>query len=610
MSSKSLSFKKWAELLSAEACKWDGSAWDEYMCNDDVPPSKSRNAQLSASSSLDQSTTSKLDLANAKYGTNIQELALAALANSLDELREEKRNDVPFAVMLEGHGREPWSNDIDIMTTVGWFTCEYPVAFTASEDIGDLLRQVKQKLRSVPQKGLSYGALKYLTPASESTQKIKSHRRHNIGFNYMGRFQEANSENGYFEIVTGISVPQFGADEVPLLPGNLVLSHDNGELVMSAVMEEWQFSSHELEAWMELWVKWMHRIIEHCLDPMTLGGRTLSDLPLLGSMSLVKHVETELLTTLNLRPSDIDDIYPATPLQCGFIWAMLQDPSEYVLQTAVDIRGDFDAMKFKSCWNELARQTDILRTVFVSISHGIFQAVTKEDLSEWRFLEEVWSTESLEAQSEAYFASDRRRGFSLESRSFHRFCAVRVSDGRVRIFCTNHHAVTDGWSTPIVLNNFLSICYGENPVPTTPFRNHIEWLTRQDTESSKLFWRESLKNLDKTTPLVLPKPDEDHMVKEKYASTFSVVNLPDLQQVCMQLGTTASTMFRAAWSVVLQQYTRRDYVKFGSVVSGRDTDVEGVEQMVGVMINTVPILVNVSSSLTVSDVISSVHDYS
>ncbi|CAK5201758.1 unnamed protein product, partial [Aphanomyces euteiches] len=166
---------------------------------------------------------------------------------------------------------------------------------------------------------------------------------------------------------------------------------------MSAVMEEWQFSSHELEAWMELWVKWMHRIIEHCLDPMTLGGRTLSDLPLLGSMSLVKHVETELLTTLNLRPSDIDDIYPATPLQCGFIWAMLQDPSEYVLQTAVDIRGDFDAMKFKSCWNELARQTDILRTVFVSTSHGIFQAVTKEDLSEWRFLEEVWSTESLEA---------------------------------------------------------------------------------------------------------------------------------------------------------------------------------------------------------------------
>ncbi|CAK5199309.1 unnamed protein product, partial [Aphanomyces euteiches] len=107
--------------------------------------------------------------------------------------------------------------------------------------------------------------------------------------------------------------------------------------------------------------------------------------------------------------------------------------------------------------------------------------------------------------------------------------------------------------------------------------NHIEWLTRQDTESSKLFWRESLKNLDKTTPLVLPKPDEDHMVKEKYASTFSVVNLPDLQHVCMQLGTTASTMFRAAWSVVLQQYTRRDYVKFGSVVSGRDTDVEGVE---------------------------------
>ncbi|KAG9408993.1 hypothetical protein AC1031_020897 [Aphanomyces cochlioides] len=202
------------------------------------------------------------------------------------------------------------------------------------------------------------------------------------------------------------------------------------------------------------------------------------------------------------------------------------------------------------------------------------------------------------------------RGFSLESRSIQRFCGVRISDGRLRIFWTKHHSVTDGWSSPMLLNNFFSLCYDEETMPTTPFRNHIEWLTKQDTESSKVFWRESLKNLDKTTPLVFPKPEESPMNEGKYANATSTVHLPDLKEVCKRLGTTASTIFRTAWSLVLQQYTRSDYIKFGSVVSGRDSDVEGVEQIISVMINTVPILVNVSPSLTISQVISSVHDYS
>ncbi|KAG9398938.1 hypothetical protein AC1031_014020 [Aphanomyces cochlioides] len=610
MSTKSMSFRQWSKLLSAKALEWDASAWNEYMCDDVIPPTDSSHISVDACGVLNEDTSSKLDLANAKYGTNIQELALAALTGSLAELRTVGQNSTGLAIMLEGHGRETWSSDIDTMTTVGWFTCEYPVMFTASDDIGDLLRQVKHKIRAVPHKGLSYGAIKYLVPTSESTERIKSHRQHNIAFNYLGRFQETNSDNGVFEILHGIDVPQFASDEVPLWPGSLSLSHNDGKLVLFARMENWLFSAHELEAWMELWTKWMNRIVEHCLDSTTLGGRILYDLPLLGSMSAVNEAETELFKTLGLRPSDVDDIYPATPLQSGFIWAMLQDPSEYVMQSSIDILGDFAFSRFKSCWNRLAHQTDILRTVFVSTSHGIFQAVTKNDLSEWQFLDEIWPIEELTVRSEAYFALDRKRGFSLQSRSFQRFCGVRLSDGQTRVFWTQHHSVADGWSIPILINNFLLICYGENAMLTSPFRNHIEWLTRQDPSSSKLFWRESLQHLDKTAPLVFPKPEESCDIRSRRASASASVHLPDLRSVCKRLSTTASTLFRVAWSIVLQQYTRRDYVKFGSVVSGRDTDLEGADQMIGVMINTVPVLVNVTPTLTVSEVISSVHTYS
>ncbi|KAH9122488.1 hypothetical protein AeMF1_006238 [Aphanomyces euteiches] len=595
---KSMSFKEWSELLTAKATEWDPAHWNEYLFDDAIPPTNPSHVSLTAYGELDESVASQLNIANTKYGTNIQELALAALTGSLAELRGSRLDKSRLAVMLEGHGREPWMNDIDITSTLGWFTCEYPVVFTGSNDIGDLLRQVKQKLRGVPDKWLSYGAIKYLSPPSESTQKVKAHRHHNIGFNYMGRFQEMNAEDGLFDQT--------------LSPGNLILSHSGDKLVMTATMADWQFSPHELETWMALWVSWMSRIVEHCLDPATVGGRTLSDLPLLGSTEVVRDVETELLSTLHLRPCDIDDIYPATPLQSGLLYAMLQDPSEYVLQAAIDIRGDFDFTRFKSCWTKLARQTDILRTVFVSTPNGIFQAVTKEDFTEWQLYDDVWSVDTLAEQSEAYYTRDRQRGFTLESRSFQRFCGVRVSDGRLRVFWTNHHSVADGWSLPILLNNFMTICYGENVLSrSAPFKNHIEWLLKQDTESSKGFWKKSLEHLDKTAPLMLPKPSTALCESgTKYSSTTKSVRLPEMKDVCKHLGTTPSTIFRAAWAIVLQQYTRCEYVKFGSVISGRDTDVDGADQMIGVMINTVPILAHVSSELSLEQVISDMHNYS
>ncbi|CAK4720442.1 unnamed protein product, partial [Aphanomyces euteiches] len=85
------------------------------------------------------------------------------------------------------------------------------------------------------------------------------------------------------------------------------------------------------------------------------------------------------------------------------------------------------------------------------------------------------------------------------------------------------------------MSKLLSLCYGEDTIPTAPFRNHIEWLTKQDSESSKLFWQESLKHLDKTAPLVLPKPTESHDGENKYASTATEVKLPDLSEVCKHL---------------------------------------------------------------------------
>ncbi|CAK5172935.1 unnamed protein product [Aphanomyces euteiches] len=248
---KSTSYKEWSEMLTAKAIEWDGTVWDEYLHDDDMPQPPS-SVTFQAGWVLDKLTTSKLDIANQAYGTNVQELALAALTGSLAELHGSKWEESVFAITLDGHGREPWSHEIDISSTVGWFTNEYPVKFSGCPRIDDLLIQVKSKMRNVPHKGLSYAAIKYLSPLTETSQKIKNHRQHNIRFLYSGRFQEIGHADGFFDLVDDINVPQFGADEVPLSPGYISVAHFNDELIWNARVEDWQFSQPDLDKWIEL----------------------------------------------------------------------------------------------------------------------------------------------------------------------------------------------------------------------------------------------------------------------------------------------------------------------------------------------------------------------
>ncbi|CAK4678727.1 unnamed protein product [Aphanomyces euteiches] len=131
--------------------------------------------------------------------------------------------------------------------------------------------QVKSKMRNVPHKGLSYAAIKYLSPLTKTSQKIKNHRQHNIRFLYSGRFQEIEHADGFFDLVDDINVPQFGADEVPLSPGYISVAHFNDELILNARVEDWQFSQPDLDKWIELSERWMHRIINHCMEHASVG---------------------------------------------------------------------------------------------------------------------------------------------------------------------------------------------------------------------------------------------------------------------------------------------------------------------------------------------------
>ncbi|KAL2911423.1 hypothetical protein HK105_209102 [Polyrhizophydium stewartii] len=587
---KTLSFQAWAARMAAHAATIDAAPWRDLIGDHTTllatqPPAAGVPVRaFHARAVLDEATTAQLDVANEPFNTNIQELVLAALVLSLADVAGCASSPAQLCIELEGHGREPFAADLDVSSTVGWFTSVFPVAFSAStaSDIGAVVRQVKHKIRSVPLKGLSYGMIKHLAPPTADNAFVKAHGGHPIVFNYFGRFQSLEARR--------------------ILP-----------LVLSATVEDWIVSEPTMQAWLDRWQVWMQRVVAHCVDPATHGGRTVSDVPLMASQAAVEQAEAELAAVLSLRARDIVDMYPVTPLQAGMLAAMMRDQSEYTVQSAFDVTGNMDVQRLRAAWHAVAMAHPIVRTVFVSTPSGLVQAVAKDDRTEWTELDGVWSADddALQAATDAFMAADRARGFSMASASFHRFTVARVDDGRMRVFWTQHHSVADGWSTPLLLADLMRACAGVSiDARLVQFRDHVEWLQAQDAAVSEQFWRESLAHAADAGKLAPPKPRESELTGAKYGELHASVDLPHLAAVCKTHGVTTSTVLRLAWALVLRHFTRSEHVLFGSVVSGRDGGIDGIDEIVGVLINTIAVPAHLPLDTSVATALAAMHSFS
>ncbi|KAL2911125.1 hypothetical protein HK105_209418, partial [Polyrhizophydium stewartii] len=613
---KTLSFQAWAARMAAHAATLDAAPWRDLIGDHTTllamqPPAAGVPVRaFRARAELDDATTAQLDAANAPFNTNIQELVLAALVLSLADVAGCASSPAQLCIELEGHGREPFAADLDVSSTVGWFTSVFPVAFSAStaSDIGAVVRQVKHKIRSAPLKGLSYGMIKQLAPPTADNAFVKAHGGHAVAFNYLGRFQSLEADDAFFVADTSVGGYWSVRNEQRSFHAiELNCAHDGLRLVLSATVEDWIVSEPTMQAWLDRWQVWMQRVVAHCVDPATHGGRTVSDVPLMASQAAVEQAEAELAAVLSLHARDIVDMYPATPLQAGFLSAMMRDPSEYTLQNTFDVTGNMDVQRLRAAWYAVAMAHPIVRTVFVSTASGLVQAVAKDDHTEWTELDGVWSADAsaLQAATDALMALDRARGFSMTSASFHRFTIVCIADGRMRVFWTQHHSITDGWSLQLMMTDLLRACAGAGiDVKRVQFRDHVEWLLAQDAAASDKFWRESLAHAADAGKLAPPKPRASELSGTKYGELHASIGLPHLAAVCKTHGVTTSTVLRLAWALVLRHFTRSEHVLFGSVVSGRDGGIDGIDEIVGVLINTIavpahlPLDASVASALT------------
>ncbi|CAG2153600.1 non-ribosomal peptide synthetase [Cupriavidus plantarum] len=543
-----------AESLAYELPYWRAQHGPGIAAPDDV---KRRDATVTTVSVDATTTRALLTDAHGAYRTQINDLLLAAVARAVGKWQ----GHASTAVLLEGHGREGLFDDIDLSRTVGWFTTVFPVALPIDDDTGTHIKRVKEALRAVPRHGIGFGLL------SDPLQGVP---RPSITFNYLGQFD--HGADALFAQATESP----GESRDPDAPVSNAIVIDgvvrDGALTFTLTLADPAFA-----AFGERLHEALGDIVAHCMQAPG-GSLTPSDVPLSG----LTQAQLDALPGVA-----IEDIYPLSPMQQGILFHALYAPDSamYVNQIAVDL-GGLDAERMRHAWNETIARHDILRTSILHIDGTPLQALMRS----------VPSPVVIDADSDAIgdadalAMQDRSRPFSLDTAPLMRVRLVAQGDACYRMIWTSHHLLLDGWSTARLIGEVLQRYHGL-PVEAVPtrYRDHIAWLQAQDASASEAFWQERLPLLEAPTLLAQAMPAPEPPVAG-HAVARVRVDAQMLQRVAQQQRVTLNTLLQAAWIVVLQRYTGQRAVAFGATVAGRPASLPGAEAMLGLFINTLPVI--------------------
>ncbi|HEU0076673.1 MAG TPA: amino acid adenylation domain-containing protein, partial [Longimicrobiaceae bacterium] len=339
----------------------------------------------------------------------------------------------------------------------------------------------------------------------------------------------------------------------------------------------------------------LRALVAHCTSPGA-GGHTPSDFP------LARLSQAELDGLLG-HERGIEDVYPATPMQEGMLFHTLFAPEggAYVGQFMYDLEGELDMEAFRRAWSATAQRHAALRTAFRWGGERPFQVVLREAAPPTRV--EDWSSlapADREARLAEFLTADRAEGFDPARAPLMRLALFRTGERAHRLVWTHHHAMLDGWSLPRVFRDvagfYDAFRAGREPAaaPGRPFRGYVAWLQRQEMGAAEAFWREQLAGLEGPTPLGIDRAAPGAETGFGRVDARLPVELSArLAELARGAGITLGTLLQGAWALLLARYSGEDDVVFGATVSGRPAEVEGVEEMVGLFINTLPVRVAV-----------------
>ncbi|MEH2443379.1 non-ribosomal peptide synthetase [Nostoc sp.] len=309
------------------------------------------------------------------------------------------------------------------------------------------------------------------------------------------------------------------------------------------------------------------------------------------------------------KSKNIEAIYPLSPMQEGMLFHTLYEPESgvYFEQLSFTLHGNLDISAFERAWAKVVERHPVLRTLFVWENRTQpLQVVLKKVNLPWTNLD--WCSLSpieQEEQLEIFLESDRNKGFALEKAPLIRCTLIKLAAETYKFIESSHHLLTDGWCLPIIYKEafafYEAFKIGKDLYlpPTRPYSDYIAWLQQQDKNQAIAYWQKALSGFIAPTPLVkgqiLPSNSQQKKTSQEFSLHLSATATATLKSLAQKHHITISTFVTGAWALLLSRYSSEKDIIFGATVSGRPPTLSGVESMVGLFINTLPVRVQVDS---------------
>ncbi|WP_268225865.1 condensation domain-containing protein, partial [Sinomicrobium oceani] len=470
---KGSSYRQWTKSVKKypEQYPEETSYWADQLSGMPTYPIHGEQKDEPSLTSLELNKTltkSLLHKASKAYRTEINDLLLTALAYAL---KDSNGNNIQ-GITLEGHGRENIDPSIDHSHTVGWFTSMFPVKLELQGTIRESIQSIKENLRKIPNKGIGFG-----TFAREENTGYTFDDLAPISFNYLGQFDQKKDEDWQIlSEASGANVHPSNSDHNLININGMVIG---GELQFHIVAKMDRETTKELGDSLQAHLT---TIIEHCTEKLEKEGSsyTPSDFK---SVQISQLLLDTLLSKARANQNELAHIYPANSLQQGFIYHALSqsDDDAYRVQVLFDYHQAIDVDLYIKAWEACIAQYPILRTAF-NWEEDIIQVIYKEGQLQYQ-LHDISGLTDQKARDKRITeiqAEDREQAFDLTKPTLLRLHIIKQATDYYTILKTEHHSISDGWSSPVLFASLHEHYHAITNKGRTTVKEDTAYLRAQD----------------------------------------------------------------------------------------------------------------------------------
>ncbi|KAJ4356118.1 uncharacterized protein N0V89_004146 [Didymosphaeria variabile] len=560
---------------------------------------------------LDQDTTSHIfSDCNSPLSSEPVEILTAAAIHSFCRTFTDRETPT---VWREAHGREPWSADIDLSSTVGWFTNLAPLQINVpvDNDIVTTLRAVKDTSRRLPQNGWPYFTSRYLT--ANGREKFKNHSSIELLFNYVGRFQQLEGGDTLFQLqephieelepAVGRDVPRMSLLEISV-------SHtSDGKLKFRILYNDRMKHIDFIYRWGAAYDQTLRDAA--ALLPGRKLEKTLSDYPLLRfDYKGLQTLRTERIQQLGLfELGDIEAVYPTAPMQEALLVGQALHAGAYETNATLEVtttnrQTPVDVDRLQAAWETVIAYHPMLRTIFADsvAEEGLYDQVVLKSFNGF--------TRRIRCEDECGPATLIALEYMKLSKTkpLHRFVICTTPSGKVYCRMDFHHAMIDATSLRVLLDDIrLAYDGGLNLGNQPQFSEYIKYLQTKSLGNALGYWED---RLSQASPCHFPVASVSEVAVKEMRELEADLQFirPLLRNFISRTGVTLPNLVQTAWALVLHSYSGLDSVSFGYLVSGRNVDVKGVDRIVGPLINMLVCHVDAATSTNVIDLLHATRD--